>query len=91
MTIMLLIPYILVSKYSNRSILLRKSWPFEDTNLIGRACSSLTISLLSGETVALLINGPLNSLYGGAETVMIISCTACIFCWCSSCLLHDST
>ena len=76
MTIMLLIPFILVSKYANTSTLLRKPWPFEDTNLIGRACSAFTISLLSGEIVTLLINGPLNSLYGGAETVMIISCIA---------------
>ena len=75
-TIMLLIPFILVAEYDARSILLRKPWPFEDTNLIGRACSALTISMLFGELVALLINGPLNSLYGGAETVMIISCIA---------------
>ena len=75
-TIMLLIPFILVAEYDSKSILLRKHWPFEETNLIGRACSALTISMLSGELVALLINGPLNSLYGGAETVMIISCVA---------------
>ena len=78
-TIMLLIPFILVAEYDSKSILLRKHWPFEETNLIGRACSALTISMLSGELVALLINGPLNSLYGGAETVMIISCVASFF------------
>ena len=78
-TIMLLIPFILVAEYDSKSILLRKNWPFEETNLIGRACSALTISMLSGELVALLINGPLNSLYGGAETVMIISCVASFF------------
>ena len=76
MIIVLLIPFILVAEYDARSMLLRKSWPFKDTNLIGRACSTFSICMLSGEIVALLINGPLNSLYGSAETVMIISCIA---------------
>ena len=72
---MLLVPFIL-AKYNVRSILLWKHWPFTDTNLIGRACSVLAVSMLCGKVVALLINGPLNSLCSGAETVMIVSCAA---------------
>ena len=85
---MLLVPFIL-AKYDARSILLHKHWPFTDTNLIGRACSVLAISMLCGEVIALLINGPLNSLYGGAETVMIISCVASF--WCGPWLLCKNT
>ena len=71
---LLLIPFILVSEYAAKSMLLRKDWPYADTNLIGRACSILAISGLSSEVVALMINGPLKNLYGSAESVMIISC-----------------
>ena len=72
--ILLLIPFILVSKYAAKSILLWKDWPYADINLIGKACSILTISMLSSEVVALMINGPLKNLYGSAVSVMIISC-----------------
>jgi len=76
LTILLTIPYILLSEYENKSILLRKPWPHADKNLIGRACSVLMIALLCSETVSLMINGPLKTLYGNAEPVMIITCAS---------------
>lgn len=75
-TVLLLIPYILVSEYETKSILLRKSWPYADEDLTGRACSTLMISMMSAEVLALMGNGPLKGLYGGAESVRIVSCTS---------------
>jgi len=74
--ILLTIPFTLLSEYEAKSILLRKIWPYTDKNLIGRACSILIIALLLSQTVALLTNGPLKELYGGAESVMIITCAS---------------
>ena len=34
------------------------------------------IALLCSETVSLMINGPLKTLYGNAEPVMIITCAS---------------
>ena len=70
------VPFILISQYGTKSILLRKIWPYTDKNLIGRACSILIIALLLSQTVALLTNGPLKELYGGAESGMIITCAS---------------
>ena len=75
-TILLTIPFILVSEYEAKSILLRKPWPYADKNLIGRACSILMIAILSSEVVSVLINGPLKSWYGSAESVMIFTCAS---------------
>ena len=72
--VLLTIPFILVSEYEAKSILLRKPWPYADKNLIGRACSILIIALLSSQAVSLLINGPLTNLYGSAESIMIVTC-----------------
>ena len=74
--VLLTIPYILVSEYEKKSILLRKPWPYADKNLIGRACSVLTIALLSSQAVSLLINGPLKNLFGSAVSVMIVCCAS---------------
>ena len=74
--ILLTIPYILVSEHENKSILLRKPWPYADTNLIGRACSVLAIAFLSSQAVSVIINGPLKDLYGSAESVMIVTCVS---------------
>ena len=76
LAILLLISFILVSEYAAKSMLLRKDWPFADTNLIGRACSILIISLLFSEVVVLMINGPLKNLYGSGESIMIVSCAS---------------
>ena len=75
-TILLLIQFILVSEYAAKSMLLRKDWSYADTNLIGKACGILTISVMFSEVVALMINGPLQNLYGSAASVMIISCVS---------------
>ena len=72
--VLLTIPYILVAEYDKRSILLRKPWLYSDENLIGRACSLLVAALLSSQVVCLLINGPLNDLFGSAVSVMIVCC-----------------
>ena len=74
--VLLTIPYILVSEYEKRSMLLRKPWPYADKNLIGRACSIVLIALLSSQVVCLLINGPLKDLFGSAVSVMIVCCAS---------------
>ena len=76
-TVMLVIPFIIVSEYEATSLLLRKSYSYGDSNLIGRACSVIMISMLCADVVALMINGPLKDLYGGAEVVMIVTCISC--------------
>ena len=76
-TVMLIIPFIIVSEYEATSLLLRKSYSYGDSNLIGRACSVIMISMLCADVVALMINGPLKDLYGGAEAVMIVTCISC--------------
>ena len=75
-TILLLIPFILISEYAAKSMVLRKNWPCADADLIGRVCSILMISMLSAEVVALMINGPLKNLYGSGESIMIVSCAS---------------
>ena len=76
-TVILVIPFILVSEYEATALLLRKSYSYGDSNLIGRACSVIMISMLCADVVALMINGPLKDLYGGAESVMIVTCISC--------------
>ena len=71
---MLTVPFILISEYETNSMLLRKDWPYADKDLVGKACSVFIIALLLSQTIALLTNGPLKDLYGGAESVMIITC-----------------
>ena len=74
--ILMTLPFILVSEYEAKSILLRKVWPYADKNLIGRACSVLIIATLLSQIISIMINGPLKDLYGGAESVMIITCVS---------------
>ncbi|XP_065901674.1 membrane-associated transporter protein-like [Dysidea avara] len=72
--VILAIPFILVSIYETKGLLLRKTWPYPSTNLTGRACSVLCIALFMGQAFALIVNGPLINLYGSAEAVMILTC-----------------
>lgn len=76
--VLLSIPFILVSLYENRGLLLRNSKTSlkSDENLIGRACSVLIIGLLGGQVFALVVNGPLIEAYGSAVSVMIVTCAA---------------
>ena len=76
-TIMLLtIPFILVSEYETYSILVQEVLASKEKNLTGTACSVLIIAFFSSQVVAVLINGPMKSLIGGAESVMIITSAA---------------
>ncbi|XP_065901470.1 membrane-associated transporter protein-like [Dysidea avara] len=72
--VILAIPFILVSIYKTKGLLLRKTWPYPSTNLTGRACAILCIALFMGQAFALIVNGPLINLYGSAEAVMILTC-----------------
>jgi len=71
--ILLTIPFILVSEYESYSILMRKVQSPKEKNLTGTACSILIIAFFSSQALALLCNGPMKSLIGGAESVMIIT------------------
>ena len=74
--VMISIPFIFVSMYENKGILLRKSKSHlkPDENLIGRACGVMIIALLGGQVFALIANGPLIEAYGSTVSVMILTC-----------------
>lgn len=71
-------PHILISMYKTKGLLLRKSWPYPNTNLMGRSCSLIMIATEMGKVTSLTANGPLMTAYGSAESVMIFTC-ACSF------------
>jgi len=70
------IPFMLVKEYEAKGLLLRKTWPYSDTNLTGRTCSILGVAFFVAQAVTLLINGPLIHLYGSVVSVMIFACVA---------------
>jgi len=74
--VMLSIPFILVSLYENKQLLLRKSKLRlkSSENLIGRACAILVIVFLSGQACTRIVNGPLITAYGSTVSVMILTC-----------------
>jgi len=72
--IILAIPFILASTYEAKGLLMRKTWPYSDTNLTGRTCAILGIACFVAQAFALLINGPLIHLYGSVVSVMILTC-----------------
>ena len=72
--VILAIPFILVSIYETKGLLLRKTWPYPKGNLTGRACAVLCIALFIAQAFALIVNGPLINLYGSAVAVMILTC-----------------
>lgn len=75
LTMMLSIPFILVSVYETKGLLLRKAMSClkSDENLFGRACAILIIALLGGQVFALIVNGPLIEVFG-TVSVMIVTC-----------------
>lgn len=75
--VMIAIPFIIVSIYENKGLLLcktKKSPSISDENLIGRACGILIIAMLGGQVIALVANGPLIEAYGSTISVMILTC-----------------
>ena len=74
--VMISIPFIFVSMYEKKGLLLRKSKSHfkSDESLIGRACSIMIIALLGGQVVTLIANGPLIEAYGSTVSVMILTC-----------------
>ena len=67
-------PHILISMYQTEGLLLRRSWPYSYTNLMGRSCSLLIIASQLGKIASLMLNGPLMVAYGSAVSVMIFTC-----------------
>ena len=74
--VMLAIPFILVSLYETKGLLLQKTWPYPNANLTGRACAVLCMALFMAQAFALIVNGPLINLYGSAVAVMMLTCVA---------------
>ena len=74
--VMISVPFIFVSMYEKKGLLLRKSKSHfkSGESLIGRACSVMIIALLGGQVVALIANGPLIEAYGSTVSVMIFTC-----------------
>jgi len=66
-------PYVLASKYEAMKFMVRKSWPYENAILLGRACAVLKCAGFAANVMALLINGPLSDVYGSAVSVMIFT------------------
>ena len=67
-------PHILISIYQAKGLLLRKSWPHSDTNLMGRSCSLIMIVTELSKITSLAVNGPLMMAHGSAVSVMIFTC-----------------
>ena len=67
-------PHILISIYQAKGLLLRKSWPHSDTNLMGRSCSLIIIVTELSKITSLAVNGPLMVAHGSAVSVMIFTC-----------------
>ena len=67
-------PHILISMYQTEGLLLRRSWPYSYTNLMGRSCSLIIIASQLGKITSLMLNGPLMVAYGSAVSVMIFTC-----------------
>ena len=67
-------PHILISMYQAKGLLLRKSWPHSDTNLMGRSCSLIMIVTELSKITSLAVNGPLMMAHGSAVSVMIFTC-----------------
>jgi len=74
--VMLSIPFIFVSMYESKQLLLHKTKSHlkPNENLIGRACAILIIALLGGQMFTLIVNGPLITAYGSTVSVMILTC-----------------
>ena len=66
-------PHILISMYRAKGLLLRKSWPHSDTNLMGRSCSLIMIVTELSKITSLTVN-PLMMAHGSAVSVMIFTC-----------------
>ena len=73
---MISIPFIFLSMYEKKGLLLRtsKSRFKSDGSLIGRACGIMIIASLGGQVVAVTANGPLIEAYGSTVSVMIFTC-----------------
>ena len=73
LVVVLSIPFILVSLYEAEGLLLRKSWPYSNAKVNGRACAMLSIALYIAQAFVLIVNGPLINLYGSSVAVMILT------------------
>ena len=71
-------PHMLISIYQAKGLLLQKSWPHSDANLMGRSCSLIIIVTELSKITSLTINGPLMMAHGSAVSVMIFTCV-CAF------------
>lgn len=67
-------PHILISMYQAKGLLMKKSWPHSDANLMGRSCSLVLIAVQVAKVITLTVNGPLMMAYGSAVSVMIFTC-----------------
>jgi len=66
-------PFVLASKYDAMKFMVRKTWPYENTVLLGRACAVLKCAGFAANVMALLVNGPLSDIYGSAVSVMFFT------------------
>ena len=66
--------HILISMYQTKGLLLRKSWPYSNINLMGKSHSLIIIALQLGKITSLMLNGPLMSAHGSAVSVMFFTC-----------------
>ena len=71
-------PHMLISIYQAKGLLLQKSWPHSNANLMGRSCSLIIIVTELSKITSLTINGPLMMAHGSAVSVMIFTCV-CAF------------
>ena len=67
-------PQMLMSMYQAKGLLLRKKWPYSDTNFFGRAYSLIVICMQTAKIISFSVNGPLMKAYGSAVSIMIFTC-----------------
>jgi len=67
-------PHMLMSLYQARGLLLRKKWPYSDTNFFGRAYSLIIISMQTAKIISFSVNGPLMEAFGNSVSIMIFTC-----------------
>ena len=62
--------------YQAKGLLLRKSWLYSNTNLMGRSCSLIIIASQLGKITSLMLNGSLMTAHdhGSSVSVMIFTC-----------------
>ena len=59
-----------------KGMLFRKEWSDQPTTMEGKACSVLNMASFTGDILAFIISGPVISLFGTSNAIMMVTCLA---------------